>query len=608
MEYGLVFTMYSTIFLVMLIITFTSKRNNKTIRVKLYTLAMICAFLFGLFELLTIYVKKYITPSDFIAMFNWKVRITFVIAFFYVYFSYCVMLFGKKEYSSVKEAIFKTKALQIGLVVTFIAFLLAVVILKSEPIVLKDFTYIGGIIGKVLFTIAFLLCAYTIVSSILVFKEKKYYLKTFIIISFIVLSLMLLQISQPTISYTPTIVIIIVFIIYFNIENPDIELSENIRELKSSVENLGISKIDFLFNISYYLVHPANTILSLSETLSHKQEFNKEEILKDLNNIKYEGALMLDSVNNIVDVSMSNEEVHNNEYKLNDLIEKIQTDIKIKIDKKPIKFSIQTDDIVSASLIGDYDKVEKILFNVLNNAVKYTEVGNIKFKVSATNDKDIQNVKFEISDTGIGIKDEIKETIFNDSISTDNKNLSIGLMLTKKLVDELGGTITFNSTYKVGTTFYITIPQKVSGNKTYQHEQNENEHRNIEGIIDCSNYKLLVVDDDMLDIKVTQRLLEKYNFQITAINSPLECIDRIKADEKYDMLLIDHKMPEMDGIELMKILRDLQATKEVKYVMLTANAVAGMKEYCIKEGFDEYISKPINLKELDKIIKKYFKK
>ena len=249
------------------------------------------------------------------------------------------------------------------------------------------------------------------------------------------------------------------------------------------------------------------------ETLSHKQEFNKEEILKDLNNIKYEGALMLDSVNNIVDVSMSNEEVHNNEYKLNDLIEKIQTDIKIKLDKKPIKFSIQTDDIVSASLIGDYDKVEKILFNVLNNAVKYTEVGNIKFKVSATNDKDIQNVKFEISDTGIGIKDEIKETIFNDSISTDNKNLSIGLMLTKKLVDELGGTITFNSTYKVGTTFYITIPQKVSGNKTYQHEQNENEHRNIEGIIDCSNYKLLVVDDDMLDIKVTQRLLEKYNFQ-----------------------------------------------------------------------------------------------
>ncbi|MBR2137993.1 MAG: response regulator [Bacilli bacterium] len=608
MEYGLVFTMYSTIFLVMLIITFTSKRNNKTIRVKLYTLAMICAFLFGLFELLTIYVKKYITPSDFIAMFNWKVRITFVIAFFYVYFSYCVMLFSKKEYSSVKETIFKTKALQIGLVVTFIAFLLAVVILKSEPIVLKDFTYIGGIIGKVLFTIAFLLCAYTIVSSILVFKEKKYYLKTFIIISFIVLSLMLLQISQPTISYTPTIVIIIVFIIYFNIENPDIELSENIRELKSSVENLGISKIDFLFNISYDLVHPANTILSLSETLSHKQEFNKEEILKDLNNIKYEGALMLDSVNNIVDVSMSNEEVHNNEYKLNDLIEKIQTDIKIKIDKKPIKFSIQTDDIVSASLIGDYDKVEKILFNVLNNAVKYTEVGNIKFKVSATNDKDIQNVKFEISDTGIGIKDEIKETIFNDSISTDNKNLSIGLMLTKKLVDELGGTITFNSTYKVGTTFYITIPQKVSGNKTYQHEQNENEHRNIEGIIDCSNYKLLVVDDDMLDIKVTQRLLEKYNFQITTINSPLECIDRIKADEKYDMLLIDHKMPEMDGIELMKILRDLQATKEVKYVMLTANAVAGMKEYCIKEGFDEYISKPINLKELDKIIKKYFKK
>ena len=147
----------------------------------------------------------------------------------------------------------------------------------------------------------------------------------------------------------------------------------------------------------------------------------------------------------------------------------------------------------------------------------------------------------------------------------------------------------------------------MSGNKLYS-EENELEDINVVNETpDCSKYKALIVDDDMLDLKVAKRLLEKYNFQIYTLNSPKECIKKIKAEEEFDIIFIDHKMQEMDGVEVMKVLRLLETYKIPRLVMLTANAMPGMKEHYIKEGFDEYLSKPIDVKELDKVIKRFYR-
>ena len=169
------------------------------------------------------------------------------------------------------------------------------------------------------------------------------------------------------------------------------------------------------------------------------------------------------------------------------------------------------------------------------------------------------------------------------------------------------GTIKVESVYGAGSSFMIDIPQQIVGTRLISEDKKEEQQIKSLEIIDCSNYKALIVDDDNLDIKVTRRLLEKYKFNIEIMNSSLECIDRIKQEEEYDIIFMDHKMPDLDGMEAMKVIKGLEGYKIPKIVVLTANAVTGAKEFYKNEGFDDYISKPIDLGELDKIIKRNFK-
>ena len=180
--------------------------------------------------------------------------------------------------------------------------------------------------------------------------------------------------------------------------------------------------------------------------------------------------------------------------------------------------------------------------------------------------------------------------------------------ITKKYVEAMKGTISFESVYGAGTTFHVDIPQKIVGTRLIKEDKEEDVSNETIEFIDCSQYKVLIVDDDVLDIKVTKRLIEKYKFQITTLTSSSECIDRIKAEEEYDILFLDHKMPEIDGMQTMKILKGLEGYKIPKIIALTANAVTGDREYYLKEGFDDYISKTIDTHELDRIIKKSINK
>ena len=275
-----------------------------------------------------------------------------------------------------------------------------------------------------------------------------------------------------------------------------------------------------------------------------------------------------------------------------------------RIGAKQITFEMNIDDNINSKLSGDITKIQKILLNIINNAAKYTEIGKIKMNVTCTTEKETQVLHFKISDTGNGIKDEIKPFIFTDSQETSG----VGLALTKKYVEAMKGTISFESVYGAGTTFHVDIPQKIVGTRLIKEDKEEDVSNETIEFIDCSQYKVLIVDDDVLDIKVTKRLIEKYKFQITTLTSSSECIDRIKAEEEYDILFLDHKMQEIDGMQTMKILKGLEGYKIPKIIALTANAVTGAREYYLKEGFDDYISKPIDTHELDRIIKKSINK
>ena len=438
-------------------------------------------------------------------------------------------------------------------------------------------------------------------------KENKNIYNCFLLIFISFIIIFSIQILIPSVSFIPFLLMFVLYIIYHNIENPDIELLEEVTLLKGQIDKSSNAKTDFLFNLSYDLVNPMNVIVSLSESLSNIETYDKDMINRDLKSIKYAGNTLLDSIDNILDLSESDEQdnmINEKEYGLYELLKRMEAVAVARIGAKQITFEMNIDDNLSSKLMGDITKIQKILLNIINNAAKYTEIGKIKMDVTCTNDKDVQVLHFKISDTGNGIKDEIKPFIFTDSQETSG----VGLALTKKYVEAMKGKINFESVYGAGTTFNIEIPQKIVGTRLISEDKKEDVSSETIEFIDCSQYKALIVDDDILDIKVTKRLIEKYKFQITTITSSSECIDRIKSEEEYDILFLDHKMPEIDGMETMKILKGLEGYKIPKIIALTANAVTGAREYYLKEGFDDYISKPMDTHELDRIVKRNFNK
>ena len=249
------------------------------------------------------------------------------------------------------------------------------------------------------------------------------------------------------------------------------------------------------------------------------------------------------------------------------------------------------------------------------NSVKYTEVGKIKLTVTKNLTKTgYVDLHFKITDTGYGIKKEDYDKLFlkfsrlDNAKSNEIEGTGLGLVITKKYVELLGGTITFDSEYEVGTTFYVNLSQKIVnysklGNVT--EPINPETHSEFE---DYSNYKVLVVDDNKLNLKVATRILEKYGIKVDTLSSGKECVFKIKEGAKYDMIFLDHMMPEMDGIETLHILKKIEGYDIPPIIVLTANAITGMREMYLKEGFNEYLSKPININDLNKIIVKFLKK
>ena len=177
----------------------------------------------------------------------------------------------------------------------------------------------------------------------------------------------------------------------------------------------------------------------------------------------------------------------------------------------------------------------------------------------------------------------------------------------KTLVEAMGGTIGFKSVFGGGSSFYVTIGQKRIGNdKAINEISYENDNKEIV-FTDLSNHKVLLVDDSEMNNKVTAKLLSKYKLQITDITSSLECVNRIKREEEYDIIFIDHKMKEMDGVEIVNLLRTLDGYKIPKIVCLTANVFSGARDYYLSKGFDEYLAKPIDIHDLDRVINKFIK-
>ena len=407
------------------------------------------------------------------------------------------------------------------------------------------------------------------------------------------------------------------FFLYFSIENPDLAMIKELESVTNDIDRSSRAKSDFLSNMSHEIRTPMNAIVGFSESLLNSKKFNEEAAKTDIMHISSAGKNLLDIVNNILDISKiesGRESLEMKEYSIGNIVAELTSIINARLGDKQVKFVVDVDKNIPSKLFGDSTKIFQVLLNILTNSVKYTEVGKIFLSINGESVGNVEKLHIKISDTGYGIKKEDFDKLFEkfSRLESATKNeiegTGLGLVITKKYVDLMGGNIWFESEYQVGTTFYVDLSQKIINKKQLGDIKDVNIEKEEDTFIDCSDYNILIVDDNELNLKVASRLLSKYKFKIETLNNAKECINRVKMEKHYDMIFLDHMMPEMDGIEAIHILRKLEGYTLPPIVALTANAITGMKEMYISEGFDEYLSKPINIMELNKLINKYFSK
>jgi CheY-like chemotaxis protein len=347
----------------------------------------------------------------------------------------------------------------------------------------------------------------------------------------------------------------------------------------------------------------------------------------NIGKVYHSGALLLEIVNDILDISKiesGNFEIIPAEYELSGIInDVIQLNI-MRIGSKPVEFVLELDETIPERLMGDEIRVKQILNNLLSNAFKYTEEGEVRMLINWEQRGNAARLTFVVADTGRGIKSEDLEKLFSDYMQFEaaaNRRIEgtgLGLSITRGLVEEMGGSIDVESEYGKGSVFRVALPQGILDKKPIGRERAE-DLRNFHFIEDRNQGRgsalirswmpygrALVVDDLTTNLDVMKGLLMPYGLQVDTVLSGREAVERIRAEElRYDLVFMDHMMPEMDGIEAVRIIRNEIGSpyaQQVSIVALTANAVEGNREMFLGGGFNDFISKPIDIKRLDMVL------
>ena len=439
----------------------------------------------------------------------------------------------------------------------------------------------------------------------------------------IVIILLLGAVSIPIQKMNPQMLLLsfllsfVTILMYFTIENPDIKLLKQTEIAKDEAEKANRAKSDFLSSMSHEIRTPLNAIVGLSEDNLNYEKQIPHEVAENSRDIMNASQTLLEIVGNILDfnkIEANKMELVETPYNLTEEVESMVRVTATRIGDKDIKLNLDISQDMPYELIGDKAKVKEVINNLLTNAIKYTEKGVINLSIKCINDtyRNETTLYIVCQDTGRGIKAENISKLFNKferldvERNTTTEGTGLGLAITKHMVEMMGGTINVQSQFGEGSIFMIQLTQKIS-------KMNNLDNTTIIKTINTistdkfANKRVLIADDNKLNIKVARKALNGFNMVIDECYDGTEVLDKVKVGNEYDLILMDIMMLQMSGEKALSKLKE-NPNFNIPTIALTADAIAGSQERYLNDGFVDYLAKPFTKEQILEKLNKIFNK
>lgn len=604
---GLLLPACSVFFSLLLCFAYLLKKRFPLIENKVYSVMLIIS----VFDSIVVTILQYIAykydvtnMQMIISILN---KIDFSLLIFFLNGIFLYILFITHNYPKDKSYKILNTFIGINSILTIIIFFLDVNVINTN----NNFSVDGSAAN-----LTYLVCGIYIFSAIVVALKniKKADRRYIPILGIAILSiiLMLLYIIDPYLIIISISLTFFDYLMYFTIENPDLKMLNQMTLAKNQAEKANRAKSDFLSSMSHEIRTPLNVIVGLAEDISTYKDSVPKEVVEDTEDIRNASQTLLEIVGNILDINKIESEkmqLVEKPYDFKEEITKLCSVTKTRIGDKNIIFNLNIAKDIPDELIGDKSKIKEIINNLLTNSIKYTNEGEINLNINCINNlsKNISNLIISVQDTGRGIKKENIDKLFTKferldvELNTTTEGTGLGLAITKSLVEMMNGKINVQSEYKKGSIFVVQIPQKISQLSKIKTTTSSSK---IVNDVSYKDKKILIVDDNKLNIKVARRALKDFDFIIDEAYDGLECLEKVKNNQ-YDLILMDIMMPNLNGEETLKKLKE-DHNFNTPVLALTADALETSKDKYLNEGFIDYISKPFNKEQIKEKLDKIF--